>query len=401
MTIALLSAANAAAAEKVVVQDVDSHRLEGELAGLSGREGVITLRLKDGQVHKIALEEVLSVSFLGREEGGYTDKSYLMFGEETRLVGDLREAGPERISVTSAATGWLEVKRGSVSAWVRALPAEVEARGEIEKLLAGERTSDRVIFANGDFAEGAFERIADADIILSVEGPEGRPAERKLPLVQVAAVAFATRKHAPAAGTAVILACADGSRFTGVLREAELKKGMVAVETPYREFLVRLEQIAALRPKESKLVFLSQLEVNETASEEKPYLGGPREVIFGYRKDTNAKGGEIRVGNDKYERGLGVHSYSKLVFPLRQEYRTFLAVVGFDDMVAKPGSAAYRVLLDGESRLEGKLDAGKRFSPFRLDVSGAEELALIVDYGDDDSDRNDFVNWAHARLIRK
>jgi hypothetical protein len=94
-------------------------------------------------------------------------------------------------------------------------------------------------------------------------------------------------------------------------------------------------------------------------------------------------GGPITVGGERYERGIGVHSRSNLVFELNGDYREFVTSYGMDDDSGPLADVTVMVLVDGQRRFEKThVRRGTLFGPVRVDLSHAGRIELIVDYGD-------------------
>jgi hypothetical protein len=116
--------------------------------------------------------------------------------------------------------------------------------------------------------------------------------------------------------------------------------------------------------------------------------------------DSNIDGDQkISVGGQQYERGLGVHAKSELVFPLDGKYATFHVVPGPDD--SHNGTIEMNILVDGKAvYASGTIN---RFNhnpnPLNLSVAGAQTLTLIVTKGGN-GPGGDHASWADAYLVR-
>jgi hypothetical protein len=131
--------------------------------------------------------------------------------------------------------------------------------------------------------------------------------------------------------------------------------------------------------------------------EHTPYLG----VAWPLVVNGSVTGQDLRLGGSVYDRGLGVHSASRVSYALPAGVRYFQATVGLDDVAGRRGSVRVRVLRDGKECDLGRqrdLKAGEMLD-VRLDVGGTRELTLVVDFGEG-GDIGDHVNWVDARLIR-
>jgi len=124
------------------------------------------------------------------------------------------------------------------------------------------------------------------------------------------------------------------------------------------------------------------------------------------RVDRDCKGGPLVVGGQLFDRGLGVHAPSRMVWQLEPGRWTELRLAcGVDDSGQSPsdssvrGTVVFRVLGDGEVLWESGIHraGAAAFRPEPLDVSGVTELALEADpAGDFVLDR---ANWLRPLLV--
>ena len=130
-----------------------------------------------------------------------------------------------------------------------------------------------------------------------------------------------------------------------------------------------------------------------SVSEEQPY--GPLGL------DCSNGGRGIKIKDRSFQRGLGTHANSRIVYGLGGKVSRFEAWVGVDAEMAgyAESSVIFRVLGDGKTIFDSgvmKVDSpAKRVS---VDLKGVAELALVVtDAGD--GNICDHANWADAVLI--
>jgi hypothetical protein len=142
-------------------------------------------------------------------------------------------------------------------------------------------------------------------------------------------------------------------------------------------------------------VYLSDLKPK--AHEHRAFLG----VKWTYQMDHSASGGSIRLGGSSYDKGIGLHSESRLTFALNGQYRRFEALVGLDDRTGRGGRAIIRVLVDGQAKDIGapEVTSASAPRPIEVDITGGKELTLVVEFGPG-GDVCDDVDWAEARLIK-
>jgi len=120
-----------------------------------------------------------------------------------------------------------------------------------------------------------------------------------------------------------------------------------------------------------------------------------------WRRDRTVAMRPLRVGGIEFEKGLGVHSRTRIRFDVSQSYDRFVSTIGLDDSVAPRGSVVFQVLGDDEVILDSGLMSGEDPPGLvSIDISSVNVLTLLVDYGDE-IDLADHADWAGARLIKK
>lgn len=113
-------------------------------------------------------------------------------------------------------------------------------------------------------------------------------------------------------------------------------------------------------------------------------------------------GGPITLAGTTYGKGLGTNADAEAVFYLGRACTRFTALVGIDDTMDKPdadGDVVFKVWADNRLVYQsGVVRAGEQPRTIDVDITGADELRLIVDKYDNNNwwDRAD---WADARLI--
>jgi len=111
-------------------------------------------------------------------------------------------------------------------------------------------------------------------------------------------------------------------------------------------------------------------------------------------------GSTLSIAQHRYEHGLGTHAAGEMLFKLGRERHRFQAQIGIDDGAGEVGSVVFKVLLDGrEAFNSGTLKAGQAPRAVALDVSGVDEMRLLVtDAGD--GVQGDHADWAEAAVDR-
>jgi hypothetical protein len=382
-----------------VVQTAAGTAPQGTLAQLKA-DGSVRLGGADDPL--VAGGDVLSIRRLNRARPPLPSDQHLILANGDRIPADgvrldgehLRFRHPDLAEGKDA-----ELPLAALSVlWLNA-PDNADDPEKVRRRLATEtRTRDTVHLRNGDVLEGALLALDEKKVEIEVDK---KPV--KVELVQVAAVALGTeladtlrprnpylrvvltgdeRRH----GTRLSLAsasCSDGATLDGTtLFGAKLR--------------VPLARVAALDVYQGKAVYLSDLK--PAKYEHTPYLGVSWPVVA----DGSVAGRDLRLGGATYDKGLGLHSHSRLTYALDGTYQRFEALVGLDDQTGREGSVRVKVFADGKP-----LDVGAdkeltaRTGPLAINVkvAGVKELTLEVEFGQN-ADVQDHVNWVDARLVK-
>lgn len=123
-------------------------------------------------------------------------------------------------------------------------------------------------------------------------------------------------------------------------------------------------------------------------------------------KDKNVVGQPIKINGIIYEKGLGTHANSEIVYDLQGKYKRFKATVGPDDYTLssedKQTSIIFKVYVDGIQVFNSGIMKTNPYSNpqnIDIDVTDKSELKLIVNDAGDDR-YSDQADWADARLTK-
>jgi hypothetical protein len=261
----------------------------------------------------------------------------------------------------------------------------------LSKLLPESRTRDVLLLADGDRVEGNLKSLDSAKgANLGVRGKD-----TLVPLAKIKAVAISTefkaRPHSKGAFAQMVLA--DGGRLGFAQVQLEAGKDRLTGTTLFDAAVeVPLAQVRAIDIRQGPAVYLADL---ACVFEATPFLG----VAWPLGKDASASGSPLQLGQNFFDKGLGMHSQSRAAFKLEGKYRWFESMVGLDERQGQMGRVRLKVVVDGKERVSELRTLKDGSLSLRLDVSGAKELILVVDFADF-GDVQGFVNWADARLIR-
>jgi hypothetical protein len=276
--------------------------------------------------------------------------------------------------------------------WLRSPDAENHPDHLRRELAAGQRPRDRVLLRNGDSLDGTLTGMDEKSVRLDID-----KKSIDVRLDRIAALALNTElasKRQPKAPYARLV-LANGGRLS--LASATSDGKMLTGKTLLGAVIqVKLEDVIALTIHQGRAIYLSDLKPSKI--EQTPYL----DVASPPMRDASVKGRDLRLGGGFYDKGLGMHSACRMTYDLSGAYKRFEALVGLDDATGREGSARVQVLVDGKPRkldLEGDLTHRNGPLAIRVDVTGAKQLTLVVDFssrGDVQAD----LNWVDARLIR-
>jgi hypothetical protein len=255
------------------------------------------------------------------------------------------------------------------------------------------RRRDSVYSKNGDIRTGIVKEMksATSPLVLREEDQETRIESSQL--VAIALNTDLARSLRPRSQF-VRLILANGGRLGMTLVKADVLNlsGRTLFGTDVK---IPLERLVCMDVWQGKAEYLSDLKPK--SYEHTPYLG----VRWPYEMDRSVAGNGIRLGGSAFDKGIGMHSESRLSFNLGGKYKSFDSLVGLDDRTGQGGQVKIRVLVDGKDRDIGGPVFRSSAEPrdVHIDVAGARELMLVVEFGSA-GDVCDHVDWADARLIK-
>ena len=107
----------------------------------------------------------------------------------------------------------------------------------------------------------------------------------------------------------------------------------------------------------------------------------------------------LSINGVVYNKGVGVHAASQIIYDLNGIYAVFTSDVGVDDEVDTNGTVIFQIYVDDSLVYSSGLLTGK--SPVRhasVDVTGKNQLKLVVTDGGDGASY-DHADWAGAKLV--
>ena len=192
---------------------------------------------------------------------------------------------------------------------------------------------------------------------------------------------------------------------TTKLRAIALKDGQkVSLES--ESYYVRM-------PAEPQLpnVFISDLETiwSSVPGYIPHWSGRDKKSFLPPQKDISYDQSPLQLRGVQYEKGMGVHAPSQLIYKLNPEYRRFVARAGVCESlrewdlgreIALYPSVTFKVFIDGQLMGESPV-MNISEEPWRFDITipdGSRIISLVVtDAGD--GNRYDLANWVNAGFV--
>ena len=133
-------------------------------------------------------------------------------------------------------------------------------------------------------------------------------------------------------------------------------------------------------------------------------LNEARSVAIGWstaKQNRSVTGGALKVAGETFERGIGTHAYSEIVFDLTGKgFRRFYSKVGHNDG-GNDTYLTFEVHLDDEKVFDsGEMTKGDPAKVLDLPLKEANELKLVVTNGKDGRPEGDHADWGNACLIQ-
>ena len=279
--------------------------------------------------------------------------------------------------------------------WLRPPPADTPTDPAKYTWLTGTPTRDALLYRNGDTVRGAITGFTATGVTFTPDGG----AVREVALKDLAAVGFNPRfvKPRKPKGPYAHLVLSDGTRLdvTEVAVKADV---LVCKAVCGPDIEVPLAKLVALDVLQGSATYLSDLKPKK--AETVGFLGEG----WAWVPDRTVRGNPLRLlsadGESTFDKGLGTHPKTTLTYDLGGKFTRFEAVVGLDAATGKRGRADVRVVVDGKeiSIPELKTLAAGAAIPVKVDVRGAKELVLVIDFGPTGDVQAD-VNWGGARLV--
>lgn len=306
------------------------------------------------------------------------------------LVADVLSLDKETLPAESELFGRLKISWDALAGVIYRLPPGLKDRDVLfDRIDRAEGDKDRLLLDNGDELTGLVEKIEEDAVKLNTN-----VGSVNIELGRVMAIIFnpALRRKSPNDVVRTWLGLSDGSRLlaTGLRLDPSKIQLVVLGQT----LTTVPKNLVFLQPLSGRAVYLSDLKPSDYRFV--PFL----DLTWPYRLDRSVTGTWLRAGGVPYLKGIGMHSAARLAYTLDQSYKQFQAELAVDDSAANNGSVRFRIFVDGREKfLSDTIRGGMKPIPINVDLTGAKQLDLVVDYADR-ADVLDHADWLNARLIK-
>lgn len=348
----------------VTVRAFDDHNLTGE--SLRGQLNVPT-------------NEVLRLSRDATPAPSPAFTVYLSNGDH--IGGEIGDLKDDVLALKTSALGDMKFSLDNLRGLSRTPPG---AR------LSEQRKEDQLTLTNHDLVRGVVSGIGAGKVLVQVNGDT-----TSIPLTSVDAILFASApKPKPDTRRAFKVQLIDGSQITASSVSLSRNKATLNLPGGVRETdeanLLSIEQV------NGPVQWLSDLQ--PILSEQASFSS---ESGFPAKMDRSVFGRPLRIGSEVYERGIGVHANSKLVFPLDGKFKVFRTRCGIDTNAdAEKADVNVRVLLDDKVVYQKQHFRAADDALILANLGQAKSLTLEVTAAGP-TDAQDRFDWIEAALLRE
>jgi hypothetical protein len=247
---------------------------------------------------------------------------------------------------------------------------------------------DRALLSNGDWLSRIV--LAQSSETAMLEGPLG---QQSIPVARIAAMRLAAARVA-VPGVLHARVHLSGHDDVAARTVSWETAGLTITPLFGESWLVEPERVRRIEIVGGRWQWLSGRE--PVSDQHTPMLS----VDWSYRLDRSVLGGAIRVAGVRYERGIGVHSRSRLIYDLPEAATELVTWFGMDDDSGPAADVDVAIHVDGQARFERQhIKPGVLHGPIRLPLKGAQHIGLFVDFGAN-GDIQDRFDWVETAIVR-
>ena len=371
---------------------VDGKEYSGRIVSFAA--DAITIASNDGVKEVLPLGRLVKLARQATPSAtAREDSQAVILPEGDRLMRTaIGSATETSLEVRSESLGKLEIPLDSLLGLILAATGQsgtFDARWD--RILVEPRKTEVIWLINGDRLDGSFLGMDDRKIRLQVDQ---KPIEVERSGVVSLGFDPGLVNYPRPKGIFLELSLNDGTRL-GVYG-VKLEEGSIQATTRFGQPVrLALGELTRVIVRSDSVLYLAESDFSR--AHYVSYIGPTR----AYRTDRAVDGRPFQLAGQMYDRGIGTHSRTFLVYRIQPGDRWFQALVGVDERAGPLGSVVFRVLVDGEARFRSKVPRTSRDEPevVNVDLSEGKTLILDTDFGDRGNVR-DFADWVEARIIR-
>lgn len=375
----------------VRVLTIEGETLRGEWAGVS-ENGELLLR-RDGRTASVPADQLMLVQWLsaGPMAPPAHPSSVVHLADGSRLYARIVGGDARHIKIEAAAIGDLEVPLTRLAAIRFARAEHPDAQQAFRRALAKRDPSRDLLLVVRDDRVTTLRGVVES---LRPNGGSFKWRNRSIPIdpAQAYALVMAKGVHRPDLAP-VMCECRMGAIWAGRIIGGDAEEIELEL-TGGRSIPVKVTELIEIRFRSERVVFLSDLEPADYEFE--PFAA----ARWPYRLNRSVANRPLRIGDQDFERGIGMHSKAVLTYELPGRFAQLAAVVGIDEAVGSLGNVVFRVLADDKEVFNsGPVTGRDDPRPILVPVDGARRLQLVVDFGED-LDVGDQADWGNVRLLK-
>jgi len=373
----------------VVVKTIEEQVLSGELASFTSSGGAVLV--VNGSAQQIATPELVRISTPQQTWARGPREAVLTLTDGGAVIGHIVGGDEEVVCVETRDLGKIELPLETLSTILTPLAYQDSYRETavwLEQTRHGNSDQDRVLLTNGDVVSGFVAAVTSEG--LRFEGTMGNTV---LPHRVVVAVRLANAPTPLASGARVVVSLRSSGRFTATT--CQWTDGILRVRMAHgADARIEAERIVSLDFLGGRWEWLSDHQPISFAHT--PMLALDWDMAL----NRNVLGDPMLVANERFHRGIGVHGRTRITYDLKGAYRELVTQFGIDDSSGPLADVDVSILVDGQRRFaQFGVRRGRLHGPVRVDVSRANRVELVTDYGEN-GDIQDRFDWVEAALIR-
>lgn len=371
---------------QVDVATLNGQQKTGELVSVDAKEWKLRV---NGHEVSIAASDILTATWPPATAKLEAAPFELKLIDGSKLAVTQATLEGDWLTVESASLGKQKLARTTIASLRLGAPA-----GPIEQSWADlsqrDKKQDMLVIRKNDvldFVEGVVGKITATDVQVLLDGEPVTVKREKVFGVVVYQRAATSQKPVGS------LELMNGDKLFA--RSVVLTNGQFQVTLPTGgEASVPLTQVRRVDFSLGKLTWLGDLKPRDMKHDFILMDGLPE-----YGVDRSLLGERLRVGDKFFDRGVWIHSKTRLKYRLEGDYSRFQAWMGIQS--SHTGNVHVEFLADGQKLLAADVVAGAK-APQRvdLDLKGKFVLEVVVDYGDDGDDIGDHLTLGDARLTK-